>query len=193
MSKPIQPFYTWHSGDIIRSYSNSGYCNAVMVSLSLNWDIIPSWLTVSGNLEYNHTWNKGEGFKHKVSGFGQSANVSLYHWNFTLNFQYDKPGQSLWGQTITRGDNNNNISLGYNYKNWNLSYSVFMVAGRFSQKTELISELEKQKTIVRSRSLEHLQVLSVSYNIEWGHQKQRYNPQVENNPEIQTTKAAGSR
>lgn len=103
------------------------------------------------------------------------------------------PGQSLWGQTITRGDNNNNISLGYNFKNWNFSYTVFMVAGRFSQKTELISELVKQKTIVRSKSLEHLQVLTVSYNIAWGRQKKRYNPQIKNNPEIQTIKAAGSR
>lgn len=39
----------------------------------------------------------------------------------------------------------------------------------------------------------HLQVLTVSYNIEWGHQKQRYTPQIENNPEVQTIKAAGSR
>ena len=191
--KPIQPYYTWHLDDIIRSYSNSGYCNAVMASLSLNWDIIPKWLTVSGNLDYNYTWNKGDGFKHKVSGFGQTANISLYHWNFSLNFQYENPGQSLWGQTITRGDNNSNISLSYNFKNWNFSYTVFMVAGRFSQKTELISELVKQKTIVRSRSLEHLQVLTVSYNIEWGRQKQRYSPNIENNLEIQTTKAAGSR
>ena len=191
--KPIQPFYTWHLDDIIRSYSNSGYCNAVMVSLSLNWEVIRSWLTVSGNLDYNYTWNKGDGFKHKVSGFGQTANISLYHWNFSLNFQFENPGQSLWGQTITRGDNNNNISLGYNFKNWNFSFTVFMVAGRFSQKTELISELVKQKTIVRSKSLEHLQVLTVSYNVEWGRQKQRYNPQIKNNPEIQTIKAAGSR
>lgn len=190
---PIQPFYTWHSDDIIRSYSNSGYCNAVMVSLSLNWEIIPSWLTVWGNLDYNNTWNEGEGFKHKVSGFGQSSNISIYHWNFSLNFQYENPGQSLWGQTITREDNNNNVSLNYNFKNWNFSFTFFMLIGRFSQKTELISELVKQKTIVRSKSLEHLQVLTVSYNIEWGRRKQRYNPQIENNPEIQTIKAAGSR
>lgn len=191
--KPIQPFYKWKSDAIIRSYSNSGYCNAVMGSLSLNWEIVPAWLTLSGNLDYNYTWNAGESFKHKVGGFGQTANLSLYHWNFTLNLQYDKPGQSLWGQTITRAANNNNISLGYNFKNWNFSYTIFMVAGRFSQKIELISELVKQKTIVRSKSLEHLQVLTVSYNIEWGRQKQRYSPQIENNPEVQTIKAAGSR
>ena len=188
---PVQTYYTWLDENILRTYSNAGYCNAVMANVGVQYEAMPSWLSFSINLDYNFTWNKGEDFSHKVGGFGQSLELNAYHWNFVLTLQYSNPGKSLWEETITRGERINMIGLAYKYKNWNFGLMMFMAFGKYSQMTHLISDKVNQKTIIRSHSIEHLPIIRVSYDINWGRQRRSAQRKLTGETEVSSTQAAG--
>ena len=188
---PIQTCYSWEGDYILRSYSNEGYYKDLGLSASASWDAVPAWLSLSADLNYSHEWNAGRNFRHKLDAFGQSFSAQVYHWGFALNFQFYNPAESLWGEELTRGERFNLIGLSYHWKNWNFSALVFQPFGKYSQKTEILSELVSQRTILRSHSVERMPMLQISYNLNWGHQKRAAQRRLSDSGEASGTAAAG--
>ena len=188
---PIQTCYSWEGDYILRSYSNEGYYKDLGLSASASWDAVPAWLSLSADLNYSHEWNAGRNFRHKLDAFGQSFSAQVYHWGFALNFQFYNPAESLWGEELTRGERFNIIGLSYHWKNWNFSALVFQPFGKYSQKTEILSELVSQRTILRSHSVERMPMLQISYNLNWGHQKRAAQRRLSDSGEASGTTAAG--
>ena len=188
---PIQTCYSWEGDYILRSYSNEGYYKDLGLSATASWDVVPEWLSLSANLNYSHEWNEGRNFRHKIDALGQSFSASVYHWGFALDFEFHNPAESLWGEELTRGERFNIIALSYHWKNWNFSALVFQPFGKYSQKTEILSELVSQKTILRSHSIECMPMLQISYNLNWGHQKRVAARKLSDSGEASATTAAG--
>lgn len=182
-SNPIQTYYTWENDKILRTYSNSGFYNELYANLSASYQPLPDWLSLSADLHFVHAWNRGTGFNHKLNSFGQSLNITAFHWNWELTFQLYNPCKDLWNETITRGEVFNLIGLGYRWKGWKFTLAMMMPFGRYSQSEWVISDIVKQNTVNRSNKFCHMPVLRITYNVNWGHQKRTAQRKLSGNTE----------
>ena len=189
--KPIQTCYSWEDDFILRSWSNEGYYQDCGLNVSASWDAISQWLSLSADLDYNHEWNKGQNFRHKIEGFGQSFTAEVHHWNFDLSCSFYNPAKSLWGEEVSRGERYNIVGLSYHWKNWYFSALVFQPFGKYSQLSEILSERVSQKTILRSHSIERMPMIQIRYNLNWGHQKRAAARRLNDSGEASGTTAAG--
>ena len=183
ISNPIMKYYSWENDKILRSYSNEGLHNMLGVNLSISYQPIPDWVSLSADVTYYHYHNHGKGFAHTLDSWEESFSFQLYHWNWTLGFDFMNPGATLWGETISRGERFNTLSLSYRWKDWNFTAAMFMPFGRYSQSEKIIAELVNQSTTLRTHI--RMPMIEISYNINWGHQKdasrRKLSGRIENN------------
>lgn len=171
ISNPIFEYYTWQGDYILRTFSNRGTYNSLSCNISATYSPLPDWLSLSAEIYYNYTHNKGNGFRHTLNSWGQSFSMQLYHWNWMLDFSLDNPAETLYGEELNRGERFNTLFLSYKWKNWNFGAGLFIAFGKYSQSTKIISDLVNQSTVIRTK-LQRMPMLRISYNVNWGHQKQ---------------------
>lgn len=170
-SNIIQPYYAWEGDKILRSYSNDGYYNTVFGSIDLSYEPIKDWLNLSASIMFTHDWNKGQGYTHKLTSWGQNFDISVSHWNWTLGFQLYNPRKDLWGETISKNEFYNVLSINYHWRKWNFGAGMLMPFGRYNNTKELIADLVKQNTINRTNKFQRMPFITISYNMNWGQQK----------------------
>lgn len=171
VNKPIFTYYAWEGDKILRTQSNEGLYNALQWNVSASWQPIKEWMSLSASLNYKYVYNRGHAFKHSLHSWGEEFDFSVFHWNWNLNFTIYKPFEYLWGETLTRGEFFNSLSLGYKWKNWKFDLMVYVPFGKYNQVDKVISNLVSQETIMRSKGVQHMPVISIRYNINWGRQK----------------------
>lgn len=169
--KPIANYYSWEGRNILRSYSNDGHYNFTGFDLSASWQPLRDWLSLSADITFTHYDSRGKGFRHTLNSFEENFQLEVFHWNFTLSFEFNNPAPTLFGETIERGERMSLVALSYHWKNWQFSCAVFMPFGSYSQSTKVISDLVSQETEIRSHKIQRMPSLRISYNLNWGHQK----------------------
>lgn len=167
----IQPYYTWEGAKILRSYSNDGYYNTVFGSIDVSYEPVMDWIRLSASIMFTHDWNKGRGFRHRLTSWGQNFDISVSHWNWTLQFQLYNPRKDLWGETVTKNEFYNVLSINYHWKQWNFGAGILMPFGRYNNTKDVIADLVQQNTINRTNSFQRMPFLTFSYNVNWGQQK----------------------
>lgn len=187
----ISAYYTWEGDKILRSYSNGGSHSLTGATLSVSYEPLPEWLSLSFDLSYYHYRSKGKGFKHILDSWEQYASIELYHWNWSLNFDINNPASILLGESIYRGERFNQITLSYRWKQWHFGAGMFMAFGKYSQMEGVISNLVNQKTVTRSDGFNRMPFIKVTYNTNWGHQKQSAAKRIAGSAESGGAQAAG--
>ena len=179
ISHPIFKYYSWEGDNILRSYSNSGNYNTAGASLSVSYSPLPDWMSLSADVSFSRFHNTGKGFTHSLNSCAQNVSVEIYHWNWNLGFDFYNPQSQLWGETVTRGERFNTLSLSYSWKSWNFSAILFMAFGQYSQSVKVVSNLVSQNTVTRTSKIQRMPMVRISYNINWGYQKQARRHQLE--------------
>lgn len=165
----ITPYLYWDNDRLVTSYENSDGLRNISFWLAPQIEVIPSWLTIAGNLQYRAERMKGRGYKLYNHCWSGNGSVMLTQWGFALSLQYVKAQRELWGEKISWGEDLSIIDLSYNLKNWQFSAGMIMPFGKYDQGSKSLSRWNRNEQHMRLDL--RMPYISVSYNLQWGRQK----------------------
>lgn len=188
----IMDYRYWNDdGKIVTSYANQSGVTSWGVQLAPRVTVIPKWMTISGLLRFHRDYTRGLGYRHCMGSIDGSAQLQITHYGFTLTAQYQKGSKSLWGETITEGETVNVIGLSYRWKGFSFDAGMLMPVGRYRQGTETLNRYAEVKRTLRTKSVEQVPFISVSYNFDWGRKTRQTSKLIDSDAGVQQTSTAG--
>ena len=185
----IAPVTGWDGDRLITSYENSIGRESVSISFSPQIEIIPGWLQASGSIRYNIEKTRGAGYECRYNDWDGNAYLQLMHWGFTLTGQYSRENRTLVGERITWGESINIIDLAYNMNHWRFCVGVMMPFGRYDRGSQSLNRWNSNEQHIRLDM--RIPYLQVSYNLQWGRQKQGAGKLRSTSAEADRSSAAG--
>lgn len=185
----ITPLLYWDKDRLITTYENSQGLKNLSFFIAPQVDIIPGWVMLSGYLQYRMERMCGTGYKlHNYDWSGYAA-IRLMHWGFVLTAQYMRNQHNLWGEKISWGESHSLIDLSYNWKDWQFGAGMIMPFGKYDQGSKMLSKWNTNEQHMRLDM--RLPYISISYNLQWGHQKRSAQKLINANADVDTSTAAG--
>lgn len=173
----IAPHLYWDDDRLITTFENSRGLQNIAFNLSPQVEIIPEWLTAAGSIEYRAERMKGSGYNLHNHNWNGNARLMLTHYGFVLSAQYIRSARTLFGERISWNEDLSIIDLSYNWRNWQFGVGMLMPFGKYDQGS-------KQLNCYNS-NIKHMRVdlripyVSMSYNLQWGHQKRGVNKLID--------------
>lgn len=165
----ITPYLYWNENRLITSYENSNGLQNISFWFAPQIEAIPSWLVISGTVQYKAERMKGNTYKLYNHCWSGDVSAMVTHWGFTLGFQYVRAQRDLWGEKISWGEDISIIDLSYNWKNWEFSGGMILPFGKYDQGSRSLSKWNTNE--MHTRLDMRMPYISVSYNLQWGRQK----------------------
>ena len=165
----ITPYLYWENNRLITSYENSKGLDNISFWIAPQIEVIPTWMTLSGTLQYTAERMKGNRYKLYNHCWSGDVSALLSHWGFTLGVQYRRAQRDLWGEKISWGEDISIIDLSYNWKEWEFGAGVIMPFGKYDQGSRSLSKWNTNEQHMRLNM--RMPYISISYNLQWGRQK----------------------
>lgn len=185
----ITPLQMWDGDRLVTTYENSRGLQNLSFFLAPQVEVVPGWVTLSGYLQWRTERMRGSGYNLTNSAWSGHAMMQIRHWGFTLTAQYIRSQRDLWGEKISWGEDINMVDLMYNYKNWGFSAGCLMPFGRYDQGAVNLSRWNANEWHMRVDF--RIPYISISYNLQWGHQKRKANKRINVNGDADQSSAAG--
>ena len=185
----ITPLLYWDNDRLTTTYENSQGLKNLSFFIAPQIDIIPKWLMMSGYLQYRMERMSGSGYKLHNYNWSGNANLRLMHWGFVLSAQYMRAQHDLWGEKISWGENISVIDLSYNWKNWQFGAGMIMPFGKYDQGSKMLSKWNTNEQHMRLDM--RMPYISISYNLQWGHQKRSAQKLIKADANVDTSTAGG--
>lgn len=167
--RAITPLLHWDNDRLITTYENSRGMQYIYFYLAPEIEIIPHWLSMSGNIEFRAERMRGTGYKLYNHSWSGNATLQLMHWGFVLTAQYERARRDLWGEKISWGEDISVIDLSYSMKSWQLGAGIIMPFGKYDQGSKSLSKWNRNEQHMRLNM--RMPYISVAYNLQWGRQK----------------------
>ncbi len=185
----ITPLFYWDSDRLITTYENSRGLKNLSFFLAPQIDLIPRWLMISGYLQYRMERMRGTGYDLRNNAWSGNASISLMHWGFILSGQYIRAQHDLWGEKISWGESLNIIDLSYNLRSWQFSAGMIMPFGKYDQGSKSLSRFNRNEQHMRLNM--RMPYIAISYNLQWGRQKNNIRKLVNADAGTDTSTAGG--
>lgn len=185
----ITPLLYWDNDRLITTYENSRGLKNLSFFIAPQIDIIPKWLMLSGYLQYRMERMCGTGYKLHNYNWSGNANLRVMHWGFVFSAQYMRAQHDLWGEKISWGENISVIDLSYNWKDWQFGAGMIMPFGKYDQGSKMLSKWNTNEQHMRLDM--RMPYLSISYNLQWGHQKRSAQRRIKADANVDTSTAGG--
>lgn len=179
------------TGRIVASWNNQSGMSSWGVSLSPRIVLWPGWATLSGTLSFHRDYSHGKNYRHTIGRLSGNAQLVLTHWGVTMVAMYQKGYESLWGETVNVGESVGFVQVGYRWRGLGFNAGMFMPIGRYSRGSEVINRDVQVKRTIRTRAIEQMPFVSVSYNFSWGHKTRNVNRLINNDAGVQRSQSAG--
>ena len=173
----IAPTINWSGDKLITTYENSRGFKQLEFSLSPQIEVVEDWLTAEVSVAYKMERMHGTGYDLSNYNWSGSGSMQLMHWGFVLSGQYQLASHDLFGQTIGWGESLSMIDLSYNWDKWQFSAGIIMPFGKYDQGSKLLSQWNTNEQHMRLDM--RMPYVAVSYNLQWGKQKQGVDKLVE--------------
>lgn len=185
----ITPLLYWDNDRLITTYENSRGLKNLSFFIAPQIDIIPKWLMLSGYLQYRMERMCGTGYKLHNYNWSGNANLRVMHWGFVVSAQYMRAQHDLWGEKISWGENISVIDLSYNWKDWQFGAGMIMPFGKYDQGSKMLSKWNTNEQHMRLDM--RMLYISISYNLQWGHQKRSAQRRIKADANVDTSTAGG--
>lgn len=185
----IAPVLGWNDDRLITSFENSIGRQCVSFYFSPQIEIIPGWLQASGSIRYNIERTRGSGYECHYNDWDGNAYLQLTHWGFTLTGQYSRETRTLLGERISWGESINVIDLSYNLRHWQFCAGVMMPFGKYDRGSKSLNRWNSNEQHIRLDM--RIPYIQVSYNFQWGRQKQAASKLRSTGAEADKSSAAG--
>ena len=179
--KPIMEETLYENGMFVRTYDNQKGFHRLIVQGNIQLQPIKQYLSISLNPFFNRYISQGNTYTHTHSNWGfRGSIVGMYkHW--TLIADMFTSNHELWGETINKGENFHTVALGYNKDKWAVQ-AILMnpFTDDYHQGVENVSRLAPNKQLAFSKDLTRKFMLNVSFNLDFGKQKQTAGKRIDN-------------
>ena len=169
----ITPLLEWEGERLVTTYENSRGLQNLSFFLAPQVEVIPDWVMLSGYLQFRMERMRGTGYDLRHNAWSGNASLQVMHWGFVLEAQYMRSQRDLWGEKISWGEDLNIIELSYNWKEWQFGAGVIMPFGKYDQGSKQLSKWNRNEQHMRINM--RMPYVSISYNLQWGHQKRGAN------------------
>lgn len=169
----ITPLLQWEGERLVTTYENSRGLQNLSFFLAPQVEVIPDWVMLSGYLQFRMERMRGTGYDLRHNAWSGNASLQVMHWGFVLEAQYMRSQRDLWGEKISWGEDLNIIELSYNWKEWQFGAGVIMPFGKYDQGSKQLSKWNRNEQHMRINM--RMPYVSISYNLQWGHQKRGAN------------------
>lgn len=169
----ITPLLQWEGERLVTTYENSRGLQNLSFFLAPQVEVIPDWVMLSGYLQFRMERMRGTGYDLRHNAWSGNASLHVMHWGFVLEAQYMRSQRDLWGEKISWGEDLNIIELSYNWKEWQFGAGVIMPFGKYDQGSKQLSKWNRNEQHMRINM--RMPYVSISYNLQWGHQKRGAN------------------
>lgn len=188
----IMDYRYWNEeGKIVTSYANQSGFSSWGVQLAPRVTIVSGWVTLSGTLRFHRDYTRGIGYRHCLSSIDGSGQLQVTHYGMTLTAQYHKGSKSLWGEALSEGETVSIVGLGYRWKGFSFDAGIMIPFGRYSQGTETLSRYADVKRTMRTKAVEQMPFISVSYNVDWGRKSRQTSKLIDSDAGVQQSTSAG--
>ncbi len=185
----ITPLLKWEDEKLLTTYENSRGLQNLSFFLAPQVEIIPNWLTASGYIQYRMERMRGTGYSYHNNAWSGNAQIQLMHYGFVLSGQYMRAQRDLWGEKISWGEDLNIIDLSYNWKSWQFGAGIIMPFGKYDQGSKSLSKWNRNEQHMRLNM--RMPYVSISYNLQWGRQKQGARKLTDVNADADRSTAGG--
>lgn len=185
----ITPLLQWEGERLVTTYENSRGLQNLSFFLAPQVEIIPDWLMLSGYLQFRMERMRGTGYDLRNNAWSGNASLQVTHWGFVLEAQYMRSQRDLWGEKISWGEDLNIIELSYNWKEWQFGAGIIMPFGKYDQGSKQLSRWNRNEQHMRINM--RMPYVSISYNLQWGHQKRGARKLTDINADADRSTAGG--
>lgn len=182
---PVMEEYFAENNKLIRTENNQQYFQSFAVNTRWMIRNIKLWeLTLGTNFDINFKrfWSKGNDYNHVYSQLYFSAQLEITYKEFMLFSSYWINNASLWGETITKGENRVDFGIIYTRKRLQALVGImYPFVNNYKVGTERISSVAPLTQKAYSKIMGNLVMVSIRYNFEFGkkfkdlNKKARYN------------------
>ena len=179
--KPIMEETLYEEGMFVRTYDNQQGFHRLIVQGNIQLQPIKQYLSISLNPFFNRYISQGNTYTHTHSNWGfRGSIVGMYkHW--TLMADMFTSNHELWGETINKGESIHTVALGYNKGKWAVQAMMMNpFTDDYHQGVENLSKLAPNKQLAFSKNLTRMFLLNVSFNLDFGKQRQTARKRIDN-------------
>lgn len=152
------------------------------VTAYLTLHAIRDVLDISLYGDYSHYDSRGLDYSHKYGAWkwGSSANLMLGRWNVAASY-YTAP-KSYFAESMTKGENGSNLSVGYRYKGFKVGLGVLLLG--YAQGFDYVSKTDSKyvqstsHTFIKDNG--NMLYFTLSYNFSHGRKYETERKQLSN-------------
>lgn len=186
----ITPLLRWDDTDrLVTTYENSDGLSNLAFFLAPQIEVVPGWVTLSGYLQWRADRMRGTGYGLSHYGWSGNAQLQVSHWGFVLSGMYTRAERTLYGESISWGEDINMVELSYNWKRWQFSAGVIMPFGKYDQGARSLSYWNTNQQHMRLGM--RVPYIGVSYNLQWGRQRRDAQKLINSDAKTDASSAGG--
>ncbi len=185
----IAPTINWSGDKLITTYENSRGLKQLKFTFAPQIEIVKNWLTAELSASYKMERMRGTDYDLSNYNWSGSGSMMLTHWGLTLSGQYELASHDLFGQTIGWGESLSIIDLSYDWDKWRFSAGMIMPFGEYDQGSKLLSKWNTNEQHMRLDM--RMPYVSITYNLQWGKQKDGVNKLVQADSSSDRSSAGG--
>ena len=179
--KPIMEETLYGDGMFVRTYDNQLGFHRLIVQGNIQLQPIKQYLSISLNPFFNRYISQGNTYTHTHSNWGFRGSIVGMYKQWTLMADMFTSNHELWGETINKGESIHTVALGYNKDKWAVQAMMMNpFTDDYHQGVENLSKLAPNKQLAFSKNLTRMFLLNVSFNLDFGKQKQTARKRIDN-------------
>lgn len=140
-----------------------------------------NFLSLDMSLGYICYCSEGNFYSHIQNNFFYNVMGSLNYKNWSFFMQYTLKPNSLFGETVKKGENVTAVSLNYTWKNLHIGASMFFpFTNNYRKGSERLSEVAPATTWEYDKEVGQMVVLQFAYRFDFGRKYQSGNKKLHN-------------
>lgn len=130
---------------------------------------LKNFLTLSLEGGFVRYWSNGNSYTHTYNNFYYNLQAMFNYKQFALMGQFCKNKHTLWGETITKGENITGILASYTHKRFQLGAGMlFPFTNNYKTGKERVSKVAPYSSWAYVKETGQMVILKLSYNFEFG-------------------------
>lgn len=191
--KPIMENTYYEDGHFIRTTENHQGFHRINLETSIQVRPYKEYIALKITPFLNRFISYGNTYTHTHTNAGLRANLMAMYKNWALMAEMNTSDQTLWGETLTKDENQHSIMAGYNTERWSLSAGVLNpFTKKYEMEIENLSKSAPYRQLAYSKNLSPLFMVNVSFNLDFGKSQKGQNKRI-NNKDIDTGILSGNK
>jgi len=179
--KPIMEETFYEDGLFVRIFDNQKGFHRLNLQANLQLQPFKQYLSIKLNPYFNRYISRGNTYTHTHSNWGFRGSIIGMYKQWMAMVDMHTSYHELWGETINKGECIHSVVVGYNAGKWALQAMMMNpFTDDYYQGVENVSRLAPNKQRAFSKDFTRMLMLNVSFNLDFGKQKQTTRKRIDN-------------